>query len=355
MSHQFSVALINWYEKNKRDLPWRATRDPYKIWLSEIILQQTRVAQGRPYYEKFIASFPTIFDLAAADEQQVLRLWQGLGYYSRARNLHACAKEIVSAHEGNFPQTAEALKKLKGIGDYTAAAIASFAFGEASPVLDGNVFRVASRYFGIASDIANPKSKKDFYPVLNEVIDKKRPDLFNQAIMEYGALHCTTAKPLCLYCELQQSCFAFQNQQQDQLPVKIKKIKVKARHFNYMVFVHRNKVYLKERGKKDIWQGLHDFYLLEQAETGEVLDIEQIFNKDQLSKITLIDESDNFKHILTHQRITARFYVIRISEENAFSEFLSDLNPRSVEEVSELPKPKLIDNYLNQVFFSLAL
>ncbi|MGB3468404.1 MAG: A/G-specific adenine glycosylase [Cyclobacteriaceae bacterium] len=350
---RFADILISWYEENKRDLPWRETIDPYRIWLSEIILQQTRVVQGLPYYQRFVETFPTVEELAAAEEQQVLRLWQGLGYYSRARNLHACAKMIVDDYGGQFPKSAAELKKLKGIGDYTAAAIASFSFKEPVPVLDGNVYRVVARYFGINANIADTKSKKIFYPVLEEHIPRKRPDMFNQAIMEFGALQCTPAKPLCMYCPLKESCYAYQHQQQSELPVKIKNIKVKERWFHYFVFVEKGKVYLKERGKNDIWQGLHDFYLLENSE--QTMDPEQVFSKQQISGMVIVDESKVFKHLLTHQRIMARFYVIRINDRPPFSEMLDTLSLRDTEEISALPLPKLIDNYLNEVFFSLAL
>lgn len=353
MSKSFSDILISWYQQNKRDLPWRNTTNPYKIWLSEIILQQTRVAQGLPYYEKFVSTFPTVFDLAAADEQQVLRLWQGLGYYSRARNLHACAKMVVEDFGGKFPETATELKKLKGIGDYTAAAIASFSFKEPVPVLDGNVFRVIARYFGINADIADPKNKKEFYPILEEVIDQQHPDLFNQAIMEFGAMHCSPAKPLCLYCELQSGCFAFQNHQQNQLPVKIKKVKVRTRYFHYLVFFYNGKVFLKERGKKDIWQGLHDFHLIETDQENLVL--ENILTEIQIANSSLWNESEEFKHILTHQRIRAKFYVINITDQKPFENILSEMMPYDNEAVLDVPKPKLIDNYLNEVFFSLTL
>lgn len=353
MSNSFSGIIISWYHKNKRDLPWRQTTDPYKIWLSEIILQQTRVIQGLPYYEKFVSTFPTVQDLAAADEQQILRLWQGLGYYSRARNLHACAKMVVESFDGKFPQTAAELKKLKGIGDYTAAAIASFSFREPVPVLDGNVFRVISRYFGITADIADPKNKKEFYPILEEVIDVDRPDAFNQAIMEFGAMHCTPAKPLCLYCELQSACFAFQNQQQNQLPVKIKKVKVRNRYFHYLVLISDGKVYMKERGANDIWQGLHDFHLIENKAEHNSLD--ELLDESQLTASELIDESAVFKHILTHQRIFARFHVISVRDKKPFADIISTMRGHDFETVSSIPKPKLIDNYLNEVFFSLAL
>lgn len=350
---EFSRKLISWYQDHKRDLPWRDTTDPYKVWLSEIILQQTRVVQGLPYYKRFTEAFPTVEDLAAADEQEVLRLWQGLGYYSRARNLHACAKTIVEDLGGKFPQTASELKKLKGIGDYTAAAIASFCFREAVPVLDGNVYRVAARFFGIDANIADTKNKKIFYPFLEEHIDRDRPDLFNQAIMEFGALHCTPAKPLCMYCELQDLCYAFQHRMQGELPVKIKNIKVRERWFHYQVFLVGDNIYLKERGPGDIWQGLHDFYLTEGK--NEHFDPESQFSKQQLGAMTLLDESHAFRHNLTHQRIMAKFYVIKIHESRPFKDLLATMQARSSEELSAIPKPKLIDNYLNEVFFSLAL
>ena len=351
MSNPFSQVLIAWYEQNKRDLPWRHTTDPYKVWLSEIILQQTRVVQGMPYYEKFVAQYPTVADLAAADEQQVLRLWQGLGYYSRARNLHACAKMVMDEYDGIFPETAAELQNLKGIGEYTAAAIASFCFKEAAPVLDGNVFRVVARYFGISVNIADAKNKKAFYQVLEEVIDRERPDQFNQAIMEFGALHCTPAKPLCMYCDLRIDCHAYLNQQQQELPVKIKKLTIKKRHFQYLVFISDQEVFMKERGAKDIWQGLHDFYLIEH----DRFEPATFFNEEQLASASLLHESAPYKHVLTHQRIKAQFYVIRIDRETAFSDLLAGMQRHHFSAIAGIPKPKLIDNYLNEVFFSLDL
>ena len=351
MSNPFSRYLLSWYQQNKRDLPWRHTTDPYKVWLSEIILQQTRVAQGMPYYEKFVANFPTVFDLAAADEQQVLRLWQGLGYYSRARNLHSCAKMVVEEYGGEFPETAAELQKLKGIGEYTAAAIASFCFKEAAPVLDGNVFRVVARYFGLDHNIADAKSKKAFYEVLHEVIDREHPDQFNQAIMEFGALHCTPAKPMCMYCDLREDCYAAQHQKQQELPVKIKKLKIRKRNFQYLVFISGDQVFMKERGAKDIWQGLHDFYLLE----ADQFDPKAHFNQTQLAAASLQHESAPYKHILTHQRIEAQFFVISIHDESAFGPMLEGMQSYRFEELTDIPKPKLIDNYLNEVFFSLDL
>ncbi len=348
MNHHFSDILVSWYIKNKRNLPWRETKDPYKIWLSEIILQQTRVVQGLPYYLNFVKTFPTVEDLASAEEQQVLRLWQGLGYYSRARNLHACAKMIVSSHNGKFPKSAAELKKLKGIGDYTSAAIASFCFKEVSPVLDGNVFRVIARYFGIQADIADAKSKKEFYQVLNQVIDPERPDLFNQAIMEFGALHCTPANPACMYCDLQSTCFSFENKTQSRLPVKSKKIKVKEKHFQYLIFTLGEKVFMKKRGDKGIWAGLYDFFLLESKE----FKIEEQFDKSQLEKLTLIEESKVFKHVLTHQVIWAKFFVINLPSLEGYEFFLKQLCAFDRHELIDLPKPKLIDNYLKEYFLT---
>src|SRR5690349_7153792 len=218
----FSEKVVKWYEKNKRDLPWRETRDPYKIWLSEIILQQTRVSQGMPYYLRFIEKFPTVAALASASEQEVLRLWQGLGYYTRARNLHKCAKKVATDYKSVFPYSFDELKKLPGIGDYTAAAIASIAYQEPVAVVDGNVFRVLSRVFGIETEINSPKGKKDFTQLANELISKKHPEKHNQAMMEFGALYCTPKNPSCTDCVFSSQCFAFKKNLQLVLPVKTK-------------------------------------------------------------------------------------------------------------------------------------
>jgi len=259
----FSAIIIDWYQDNHRKLHWRETVDPYKIWLSEVILQQTRVAQGLPYYERFIISFPTVFDLAVAPSQKVLRLWQGLGYYSRARNLHRCAKQVVEKFNGHFPNSFNELTKLPGVGDYTAAAIASIAFREPVAVVDGNVYRVLARVFGIEKDIASGEGKKYFFSLANKLIDKTRPDLFNQALMEFGALHCLPKNPKCGECIFSKSCNANQRNLQAVLPVKSKKLKIKTRYFYYFILINKNKVLLKRRTEKDIWQGLNDFYLIE--------------------------------------------------------------------------------------------
>src|SRR5690554_3639789 len=237
MTHQnpvFAKKLIRWYLQNKRDLPWRKSKDAYLIWLSEIILQQTRVAQGLPYYNKFVSLFPTVFDLAKASEEQGLMVWQGLGYYSRARNLHHTARYIAENHQGVFPKTYTELIKLKGVGNYTAAAIASFSYEEPVAVLDGNVYRVLSRYFGIQTDISSSKAKKEFQLLANQMLEAKHPSLFNQAIMEFGALQCVPKSPNCEICVLNDSCVALQEKKVEELPVKLKKTKVTQRHLNYL-------------------------------------------------------------------------------------------------------------------------
>ena len=262
----FAETLLNWYQRHKRNLPWRETTDAYAIWLSEVILQQTRVAQGLPYYLKFIEAYPTVQYLAAAPEDEVLRLWQGLGYYSRARNMHFTAKQVVQEYNGQFPSSYHELQKLKGVGSYTAAAVASFAFKEKVAVLDGNVFRVLSRVFGISDDIAAPASRKVFQQLADSLIPEQAPDTFNQAIMEFGAIQCTPVMPDCMFCPLQTSCFAFNRGLVQELPVKSKAKAVRPRFFHYLVFEWQGSYFMRKRLAGDIWQGLYDFYLYEAAE-----------------------------------------------------------------------------------------
>jgi len=260
----FTNSLTQWYLQNKRDLPWRKTVDPYKIWLSEIMLQQTRVAQGTPYFMSFVSAFPTVFDLAAANEEQVLKLWQGLGYYSRARNLHKTAQYVANELSGIFPDNYNDLLKLKGVGEYTAAAIASFSYNEAVPVVDGNVFRVLSRYYNIDTDIAAASAKKEFVALAFELMPKDSPALFNQAIMEFGALQCVPKSPNCGICVFNTSCAALQKKKVDQLPVKSKKLKVRNRFFNYLVVSDDNEnTIIQKRTAKGIWHNLYEFPLIE--------------------------------------------------------------------------------------------
>ncbi|WP_201983682.1 A/G-specific adenine glycosylase [Hymenobacter rubidus] len=345
-------ALLAWYPRHHRDLPWRHTRDPYAIWLSEVILQQTRVAQGLPYYDTFLAAYPTVQDLAAAPEAEVLRYWQGLGYYSRARNMHRTAQQVVAEYGGKFPDSYAELLKLRGIGPYTAAAIASFAFDEAVAVLDGNVYRVLARIFGLHSDIAAPSSRKEFQAVADQHIPATAPADFNQAIMEFGAIQCTPAKPDCLFCPLQSTCWAFQHGQVALLPVKSKAKAARTRYFHYFVLRHGEQTYLRERREKDIWQGLYDFALAETtvpelpaAELGRHLNaLGATLDTSQAA-----EPSAAYRHVLSHQKLEVRFHPMALAKPLPEAT-LRDLGLRaySLAEIETLPKPVLIANYVEQ-------
>lgn len=344
----FAQRLINWYAYHKRDLPWRHTRDPYQIWLSEIILQQTRVKQGLPYYRAFAEHFPTIFDLATASEQEVLRLWQGLGYYSRARNMQQTAKFIVNQYNGIFPDTYEALLKLKGVGPYTAAAIASFAFKEAVAVLDGNVYRVLARLFGIETDIASQTARITFSALAHQLISHQQPDEYNQAIMEFGAIQCTPVAPDCLLCPFQQECEAYLTGRQSVLPIKSKKATVKKRFFHYIVLLYEGQIAMRLRGPKDIWQGLYDFMLIEKEDlidTADLLMLPEIMNLGQPDIVQ--KQADTYTHTLTHQRIEARFWHLTFKTKPALPEQLKFFD---LDQTDHLPKPVLIGKYLNKHF-----
>lgn len=348
----FAQKLINWYNRHKRDLPWRHTTDPYLIWLSEVILQQTRVKQGMPYYLSFSEKYPTVRDLATADEREVLRLWQGLGYYARARNMHATSKIVHEQHGGIFPDTYAGLLLLKGIGPYTAAAIASFAFREPVAVLDGNVFRVLSRLFGIDTDIVSNEAKKIFSGLANELISHQHPDIYNQAIMEFGAMQCTPVKPQCMFCQFNDSCIASLTGRQEQLPVKSKKLTVRERFFHYLIFTYKGEVAMKERTGKDIWSGLYDFYLIEKDTFIETDKLLQEFLPAITDHLVVEQKSDVYIHILTHQRVKAKFWHISVSGKLK-EKLAAQLGLRffSEAETEDLPKPVLINNYLNESIF----
>jgi len=340
----FSQKLISWYNTNKRDLPWRKTKDPYFVWLSEIMLQQTRVAQGLSYYLKFIKTFPTIFDLANADEETVLKLWQGLGYYSRARNLHFTAKYIANELQGKFPTTFEELKKLKGIGDYTASAIASICFNEPTAVVDGNVYRVLARYFGITTAINSTQGIKEFKQLAQEVLDNKNAGIFNQAIMDFGAIQCKPKKALCMFCPFSESCVALQKGNVDLLPVKEKKIKIKKRYFNYLVVKsNTNKTILNQRSGKGIWQGLYEFPVVEtkfsvdEAELLFLNDFKELFPNVQ--SLFLFNEKE-IVHKLSHQHLYTKFWVVETN-------YLSG-NIINWTAILNYPVPVLIANFLEQ-------
>lgn len=313
----FHNILINWYLQNKRDLPWRKTTNPYLIWLSEIMLQQTRVAQGMPYFFSFTKEFPTVSDLANADEEQVLKLWQGLGYYSRARNLHKTAQYVANELNGIFPPTYKELLKLKGVGEYTAAAIASFSYNEAVPVVDGNVFRVLSRYFDIESDIASPAAKKEFTELARELMPKDDPAIFNQAIMEFGALQCVPKSPNCTICVFNDSCLALQKKKVDVLPVKSKKTKVTNRFFNYLILEDvLGNTLIQKRTAKGIWHNLYEFPLLETQEIADFDFVSKAVQNDLFSGYTIIGIEEcshaTVLHKLSHQHLHIQFWKIKI-------------------------------------------
>lgn len=314
---RFSNSLIQWYLINKRDLPWRNTTNPYLIWLSEIMLQQTRVAQGTPYFLSFVDAFPTVFDMAKADEEQVLKLWQGLGYYSRARNLHKTAQYVATELNGVFPDNYKDLLGLKGVGEYTAAAIASFSYGETVPVVDGNVFRVLSRYFDVETDIALASAKKEFAALAFELMPKDNPATFNQAIMEFGALQCVPKNPNCGVCVFNESCVALQKKKVDQLPVKSKKLKVRNRYFNYLVVSDDNEdTIIQKRTSKGIWQNLYEFPLIETEAVEnydyivERIDNEFFVNENVGSVIEYNEKS--IIHKLSHQHLHIKFWKVNI-------------------------------------------
>jgi A/G-specific adenine glycosylase len=337
---KFSNTLTAWYLENKRDLPWRKTTNPYLIWLSEIMLQQTRVAQGLPYYYAFTTAFPTVFDLANASEEQVLKLWQGLGYYSRARNLHATAKYIAFDLKGIFPDNYMDLLKLKGVGDYTAAAIASFSYNEKVPVVDGNVFRVLARYFNFETDISSTKAKNEFKKLAFEVISEKNPALFNQAIMEFGALQCVPKSPNCNVCVFANSCAAFSLKKVQHLPIKTKVSKVSNRFLNYLFILDsENKTQIAQRTSKGIWQNLYEFPVIETENFESEEEIASKINLEykNIEKLTLLT-NETTNHKLSHQLLNIRFWKINVSNslENGFD----------FQSVNQFPFPIVIHNFI---------
>lgn len=356
LKERFSLLLKNWYNHGHRKLPWRSTHDPYKIWLSEIILQQTRVQQGMPYYLSFVAQYPTIYDLASASETEVLRTWQGLGYYSRARNLHKCACLIVTKFGGHFPNNYKELLSLPGIGPYTAAAIASIAFLEAVPVVDGNVLRVLARIFGITTPVNSTKGKYIVQQLAQELIDTTMPDIYNQAIMEFGAVQCTPKKPACVTCIFKTDCIAFQTQQEGVLPIKDAILKIKKRYFHYLVMQVGDQLLMKKRQKGDIWQGLYDFYLVEIDKPSETMQLsDELISLIEQHQLQIIKYPWDTKHILTHRVIYASFFQIRFP--SSFLQIASPLLEKHAmqmflkEDITSLPKSVLICNFLKENIF----
>lgn len=324
----FAGTLLHWYEENKRALPFRATTDPYKIWLSEIILQQTRVEQGMPYYHSFTNTYPTIVDLANAHEDAVMRLWQGLGYYSRARNLHQTAKIIATEYKGKFPSTYAEIARLKGIGPYTAGAIASIAFGEKAAAVDGNVYRFLSRYFGITTPVPSEKARKEFTAIVLDLMGNHHSGTFNQALIEFGALQCKPS-PLCGSCPFSQTCYAFKKDRVANLPVKNKMAARRTRYFNYLIIKNNKQLLLQQRTAKDIWQQLYEFPLVETTEPAEWNTISKELGNTKT--LHLQGVLGPVKHVLSHQDILATFYIVetkgKLPEwQNAFAVNTEDID-----------------------------
>lgn len=346
---QIQSILLQWYNENKRDLPWRDSPTPYQVWISEIILQQTRVSQGYDYYMRFTEKWPTIADLAQATEEEVLKMWQGLGYYSRARNLHRCAKQIAEQHDGHFPADFDALKRLQGIGNYTAAAIASIAFNLPYAVVDGNVYRVLSRLFDIDTPININEGQQVFAQLADTMLNREQPGTHNQAMMEFGALHCVPKNPDCQNCVLQAQCLAAAHGTVAERPVKIDKVKVTVRHFNYLVIRTEDGLYLHKRSGNDIWKNLYDFPMIESKEP---LTVEQVVGSDEFKQIigeqdfTIAKVSPPYTHKLTHRTIIAQFIEIKLSEEACNIQTKNIFLARE-KDVANYPIPRLIDLYLN--------
>ena len=347
---KFSKILTRWYSVNKRQLPWRETKDPYYIWLSEIILQQTQIAQGLPYYEAFVSKYPTVFELANASEEAVLKLWQGLGYYSRARNLHYSAKYIAKDLNGKFPNQYQDILKLKGVGDYTASAIASICFNEATAVVDGNVFRILSRYFGIDTPINTSNGIKEFKALATELLDIKHPAEHNQAIMEFGARQCKPKSPNCSICPLNESCVALQKGLIEVLPVKLKKTKVTKKHFNFLVILSSDqRIIFEKRIEKGIWKNLYQFPLIE---TATELTIES-FNTDSQIKSYFNGLDYNFSlfndkiiiHKLSHQHLYTKFWIVELNTLPSKGIHVSELK--------DYPTPILISNFIDAFKFPI--
>ena len=342
MEKEFARLLIEWYHEHKRDLPWRNTNDPYLIWISEIILQQTRVAQGYAYYQRFIERFPNLESLAAAEENEVLKYWQGLGYYSRARNLHQAAISV----NGVFPVKYEDILKLKGVGIYTAAAICSFAYNQPHAVVDGNVYRVLSRFFGVNEPIDSGKGKKIFASLAHDLLDKIQPALYNQAIMDFGALQCTPLSPDCTVCPFKNRCFAFNHNMVSSLPIKQNKTKTSERFFYYLLIRDNGNIYLNKRTENDIWKNLYELPLIESNTALAVDDFirkqefASIFKEDSVVNVRLLNKT---KHVLSHRIIYADFY--ELEAQDIKMDFLSKYTRLNMADLELYPVSRLMHNF----------
>jgi A/G-specific adenine glycosylase len=350
----FTEKLLEWFATHHRPMPWKGEKNPYLVWLSEIILQQTTVRQGLSYYEKFVDRYPSVKNLADAPEDDVMKLWEGLGYYARARHMHATAKLIAYDLNGSFPNTYEDILKLKGVGEYTAAAIASFAYDLPHAVVDGNVYRVLSRYFGIDEPIDSSKAKSLFTGLANELLDKNRPADFNQAMMDFGATHCKPANPACKDCPLNTNCFALNKNKIETLPIKLKKIQKKTRYFNYLILNKNNNVLIQKRMGKDIWQNLYEFPMLE---SDDFLEKETILLRGAAflnlnnNNMRIIRQSQPYQQMLTHRKIIATFWEIECEKENF--EKNNEMFEINRKELFKFAFPKIIDTYLKETILTL--
>lgn len=332
MISEFTSTLLEWYRQNGRALPWRGTSDPYAIWLSEIILQQTRISQGRAYWERFMHRFPRIEDLAAADEDEVIRLWQGLGYYTRARNLLAAARQVVAL--GAFPRTLDGIRSLKGVGDYTAAAVASMAFGLPAAAVDGNVYRVLSRHFGIATPINSTAGKHEFTQLAQALLPPDAPSAFNQAMMDFGAVQCTPQSPACLVCPLAETCAALRAGRVGDLPVKLRKLQVRERRLSYLYLRCKGEVAIRRRGEGDIWAGLWEFVALADRQPRETW----------MQGATLL--ARDVRHVLTHRILLADFYFLEVGSKPVLPEGYVWVRESALDDYG---KPRLMEKLLEML------
>jgi A/G-specific adenine glycosylase len=349
----FQQALLHWYADSDRPLPWKGEKDPYRIWLSEIILQQTRVEQGMPYYFRFLEAFPTIVDLANAPDDQVMKLWEGLGYYSRARNLLATARRVANDRKGVFPSEYAEILALPGIGPYTAAAIGSFAFGLPRAVVDGNVYRVLARFFGIATPQDSTEGKKQFQQLAESLLDQNQPGLYNQAIMDFGATFCVPRSPNCGDCPLRERCVAYAQEQVQELPVKTKKIQKKDRYFHYFLLYHQDQVFIRKRTERDIWQDLYEFPMIESPALPIDLALPAVQDWLQGTKVLQRQTSPLFKQILTHQQIIAQFWKLELAV--PIPNPTADWQLIEHQSLKQYAFPMVIDLYLAQKNTSLTL
>ncbi|MBQ9470605.1 MAG: A/G-specific adenine glycosylase [Bacteroidales bacterium] len=343
----FSLHLLRWFALHGRELPWRDTNDPYRIWVSEVILQQTRVVQGIDYYIRFIDRFPTVGALAAAPLDDVMKVWQGLGYYTRASNLHAGAQQVVAQHGGELPRTYDKLLKIKGLGAYSAAAVASFAFGEAVPAIDGNVYRILARVFGVFTPTDSAQGRKEFFGLASELMDRQHPAAFNQAIIDFGALVCTFRQPQCGECPMAERCYALRNNMIGKLPVKGKRAAVRDRYFYYLMVRHGGHTFVRRRQERDIWHSLYEFPLIELPAP---LPVEELMLSPDWAELigdghfSVLSVSEGIRHQLTHINIHARFIIVEV--ERAGYKLRADYRRVPIDELERYSVPRLIDAYM---------